>query len=278
MKDGRIADVFAPGRYKLTTANLPVLTSLMNWAKGFNSPFKCDVYYVSTTQFTGQKWGTSNPFTMRDKDFGIIRVRGFGNFSYRVKDAKLFMQEISGSLREYSTEKINEHLRSIIISKISDVIADSKYSAIDLASKLTQFNAVARTALEHHFTPIGMELTSFVFENISFPEEIERAIDKRGAVGIMGDVLQSHLAMEKVGAMRDAANNQGMTGAMFGMGVAGGLGGAMQGGVGGILNNTQQTQQQSPAAAGGTRKFCCQCGNQLGANARFCSGCGAQQS
>jgi len=271
-KDGRIADVFAPGRYKLETKNLPVLTSLMSWNKGFNSPFKCDVYFINTTQFSGQKWGTSNPFTIRDKDFGMIRIRGFGSYSFRVADAKLLMIEMLGSKPNFTTADISEHLRSIITSNITDIIADSKYGALDLSSKLTQFNEIARTALQNKFFgPIGLTLSTFVVENISFPENVEKAIDERSGVGIMNDKMGSYVAMQQAQAMRDAAKNSGSIGTMFGMGMMGGMGGMVGGNPNGGFGAMNQAQDKP---AGG---FCSKCGTGLQPGAKFCGGCGEKQ-
>jgi len=272
MKDGRIADVFAPGRYKLTTANLPVLTSIMSWAKGFNSPFKCDVYYVETTQFKGQKWGTPNPITMRDKEFGMVQIRGFGKFSFRVTDAKLFMQTMSGSKREFKTTDIDEHLRGIIVSTITDVLADSKYSAIDLASKLTQFNEIAKASLEKHFTNIGLALMIFVIENINFPEEIDKAIKQSVSLGILGGQMHNYTAKAKADALQSAAQNPGMAGTMFGMGVMGGLGQQAFGGPGMGMGMGVAAQNQQSA---GAKRFCPECGGSiLKENAKFCPDCG----
>jgi len=271
-KEGRIADVFAPGRHRLETKNLPFLTSIMNWNKGFNSPFKCDVFFVNTRQFAGQKWGTANPFTMRDKDFGMIRIRGFGSYSFRVIDAKLLMIEMIGSRPNFTTEDIQDHIRSIITSKITDVIADSKFSALDLSSKLSQFNEIAKVAMNNkYFEPIGLTLSAFIVENISFPENVERMIDERSSVGIMSDKMGSFVAMQQAQAMRDAANNQSGGGMMFGMGVMGGMAGGMMG------NNSPMNQAQDqprPASGGG---FCSKCGAGLKPGARFCSGCGEKQ-
>ena len=274
MKDGRIADVFSPGRYRLTTANLPVLTTLMSWSKGFKSPFRCDVFFVDTTQFNGQRWGTTNPITMRCKDFGMIRVRGNGIYSFRVIDAKLFMQTMAGARKEFTTEMINDHLRGIILSKMTDVIADSGYSALDLSSKLTQFNEIAQKSLNVDFTAIGLSLASFAVSSVTFPEQVERAIDKSSTLGILGNQMHTYTAMAQADALRDAANNPGMAGAMFGMGVMGGLGNNMMGGMMGVQQQPQQqpVQQQPQQPAGGA--FCGQCGAQNPAGAKFCSGCG----
>jgi len=265
MKDGRIADVFAPGRYKLHTANLPILTSLMSWSKGFNSPFKCDVYFIETSQFSGQKWGTSNPFAMRDKDFGIIRVRGYGKYSFRVTDAKLFMQTFAGSKREFTTEAVGEHVRGIILSELTGIIAGSGLSAIDLSSSLLKLNEICLKELKDDFERIGLALVSFVVENLSFPEDVEKAIDKSSSLGILGGQMGNYQKMAAADAMRDAAKNPGMTGTMFGMGVAGTLGGMMAGVAG------------SSSGGGGGAKFCQNCGAPItNPNAKFCPECGVK--
>jgi len=288
VKEGKLADVFAPGRYKLETANLPVLTTLMNWNKGFNSPFKCDVYFVNTTQFTGQKWGTANPFTMRDPEFGVIRIRGFGTYNFKVQDPKMLLLELLGARKEFTVANIKEKLRSLITSSISDIIANSKYSAIDLSTKLKEFNGVARDALQPKFNNVGMQLTVFVVENISFPEEVERAIDGRSSAGILSDKMGSFVAMQQAQAMRDMANNPaGIGGAFMGMGMMGGMGGmaAMNQAQdthtgGGLASSPQQPLMQNQpqgganGAAGG--RFCQNCGTANN-GARFCGNCGSAQ-
>jgi len=211
---------------------------------------------------------------MRDKDFGVIRVRGHGNYSFRVIDAKLFMQTMSGSRREFTTDMITEHLRGIILSKMTDIIADSGYSAIDLSSKLTQFNEIARTALNNDFTAIGLALPTFVITNLSFPEAVEKAIDKSSTLGILGNQMHTYTQMAKADAIRDAANNPGMAGTMFGMGVLGGLGQGM-----GMMGGVQQPQQPAPPAPpqqGGN--FCNNCGKPNPPNAKFCAHCGNKKA
>jgi membrane protease subunit (stomatin/prohibitin family) len=282
MKDGRIADVFQPNRYTLHTANLPILTSIMSWAKGFNSPFKCDVYFVDTTIFAGQKWGTTNPFTIRDKDFGMIRLRGHGQYAYRVVDAKLFMQTFAGNKREFTTANVAEHTRGIILSELTGIIASSGLSAIDMSASLIKLNEVAHKELTDNFEAIGLKLVTFVIESITFPEEVEKAIDQSSSLGILGGQMGVYTAKAKADALKDAANNQGMAGTMFGMGVLGGLGNNMfGGGVGataggnGAVGGAVATGNNGGASGSG-KKFCMECGASLNPNAKFCPECGTK--
>ena len=263
LKDGRIADVFAPGRYKLTTQNLPILTSLMSWTKGFKSPFKCDVFFVETTQFAGQKWGTTNPFAMRDKDFGVIRVRGYGKYSFRVSDAKLFMLTFAGTKKEFTTDMVAEHIRGLILSQLTDIIAGSGLSAIDLSASLIKLNAIGLKELDDDFKSIGLTIVSFVVENLSFPEEVEKAIDKSSSLGILGSQMGNYTKMAAADAMRDAAKNEGTIGTLFGMGMVGGLGASAMGAVKGEPEST------------GFKRYCPECGGfTLNPNAKFCPECG----
>jgi membrane protease subunit (stomatin/prohibitin family) len=270
LKDGRIADVFAPGRHVLNTANLPILTSLMNWAKGFNSPFKCDVYFVETTQFANQKWGTTNPFTMRDRDFGMIRVRGYGKYAFRVVDAKLFMQTFAGSRQEFTTDMISEHIRGIILSELTGIIASSGLCAIDLNANLAKLNQFGQDSLTDDFESIGLKLTTFVVENLSFPDEVEKAIDKSSSLGIIGGQMNNYTRMAQADALRDAAKNTGMAGTMFGMGVMGGLGQQMFAGANNSGNGAQNNSDQSNRP----KKFCPECGSPVKEGAKFCEQCG----
>lgn len=287
-KDGKIADIFAPGRHKLNTANLPVLTTIMNWHHGFNNPFKCDVYFINTTLFPGQKWGTPNPFTMRDPEFGVIRIRAFGTYSFRVNDARLLMGQLLGARNEFTVANVKEKLRSVITSNISNIIASSKYNAIDLSTKLVDFNRIAREALAPMFEAVGFEIAAFFVDNISFPEEVERAIDERSSVGLMSDKMGSFVAMQQAKALRDAAQNTsggGPVGAFMGMGMMGNLGGM-------AMNNVQDTTHsaglgrgpvnqpatpaapQQPAAA---TVPCTGCKAQIPSGSKFCGQCGTRQ-
>jgi len=203
---GEFGDTFGPGKHTLTTDNIPILTSLKSWKYGFESPFKADVYYVTTRLFTGNKWGTSNPIMMRDQDFGIVRVRAFGTYDFRVVDPKLMLKEVAGSDQNFRLEEFTETMRSRIVSIFSDAIATAKIPVLDVA---TRFQEVG-DALMPLINPIiqakyGIELASFVLENVSVPPEVEAAIDKRSsmqAVGNLNDYVKFQMAqgMEKGGS------------------------------------------------------------------------------
>lgn len=221
--EGRLADVFGPGRYELTTRNLPVMTALRAWKFGFNSPFKSDVYFVSTRQFMDRKWGTANPVMMRDSEFGMIRVRAFGSFSFRVKDPAAFMREVFGTSSLFTAEGVEGQIRSLAVSALSDAIAESGIPALDLASKYDELSRRALETLAPRVEGLGLALCGFVIENISLPEEVEKAIDRRTSMGVAGD-LNRYAQFQAAEAMREAAANPG---GMAGVGVGMGAGAAM---------------------------------------------------
>jgi excisionase family DNA binding protein len=203
---GEFGDTFGPGKHTQTTDNIPILTSLKSWKYGFESPFKADVYYVTTRLFTGNKWGTSNPIMMRDQDFGIVRVRAFGTYDFRVSDPKLMLKEVAGSDQNFRLDEFTETMRSRIVSIFSDALSTAKIPVLDVA---TRFQEVG-DALMPLINPIiqakyGIELASFVLENVSVPPEVEAAIDKRSsmqAVGNLNDYVKFQMAqgMEKGGS------------------------------------------------------------------------------
>jgi len=203
---GEFGDTFGPGKHTLTTENIPILTTLKSWKYGFESPFKADVYFVTTRLFTGNKWGTSNPIMMRDQDFGIVRVRAFGTYDFRVIDPKLMLKEVAGSDRNFRLDEFTETMRSRIVSIFSDALASAKIPVLDVA---TRYQEVGE-ALLPLINPIiqakyGIELASFVLENVSVPEEVEQAIDKRSSMAAVGNLndyvkFQMGQGMEKGGS------------------------------------------------------------------------------
>ena len=196
---GEFGDTFGPGKHTLTTDNIPVLTKLKSWKYGFNSPFKADVYYVMTRLFTGNKWGTANPIMMRDDDLGIVRVRAFGTYDFRVVDPKLFLKEVAGSDQNFRLDEFADTMRSRIVSIFTDALATAKIPVFDLASRYTELGEALLPLINAKY---GLEMPSFILENVSVPPEVEQAVDKRSsmaAVGNLNDYVKFQMAqgMEK---------------------------------------------------------------------------------
>jgi len=273
---GKVADIFEAGTHHLSAANLPILTELLSLPYGFKSPFFSEVYFVNTKQFTNQKWGTSNPITMRDKDFGTIRIKSYGTFAYKVNDVRVFLNELFGTNSTFKTEDITNYLKSMLVSTMSDVIAESRISALDMACNLTEFNEVVSSKMVENFTKLGLQLTNFVIENISFPEEVEKAIDTRSSMGVLGDTMDTYMKYQTANAMRDSANNPA-SGNMANMGVGLGAGMAMGNMMKDVFSsqNSSNTQNNTKEEK---KKFCGNCGCEMKINAKFCPECGEKQS
>ena len=187
VNEGKLADVFGPGIYKLTTQTLPILTYLRNWDKAFESPFKSDVYFFSTRQQIDQKWGTPQPITIRDKDFGAVRVRAFGNYAFRIADPKLFHTEISGTRDSYGVADLDGQLRGLILQNISNAIAASGVAFLDLAANQQAFSQAMTTQLTPEFAKIGLKLESMTVQNRSLPEELQKVLDQKIGMGMVGE-------------------------------------------------------------------------------------------
>lgn len=280
--EGQIADVFGPGRFDVEGGNTPILSKLGAWKHGFNSPIKSEVYFVNTKQFTDLKWGTSNPVMMRDADFGMVRLRAFGIYSMRVADPRELMKQITGTNARFVTEDIEGQLRRTMVSAFSDSLAESKIAALDLASNYDELGAFARTKLQDEFKSLGLELTKFVVENISLPQEVEAAMDKRTSMGVIGDVGR-YAQFQAADAMRDAAQNTGGGGAATGAGLGAGfaIGNAMAGAMSDAMKHSSESTAQSATGTGGgaaaTAK-CVKCGAAMPAGSKFCRECGASQA
>jgi membrane protease subunit (stomatin/prohibitin family) len=238
INEGKAADLFSPGRYQLTTQNLPILTTLRGWKYGFQSPFKAEVYFFNMRFFTDLKWGTTNPVMMRDAEFGMIRLRAFGTYAMKIADPKAFFATIVGTHGLTTTDEITGQLRSTILSRLSDAIAESKIAALDIASKYDELSGHGKQILGPEFAAYGLELSKFFIENVSLPEEVEAAIDQRTKLGVLGDRMGQYTQLQAADAMKVAAANPGgAAGAGVGIGagiaMGGMMGGALASGMGG---------------------------------------------
>ena len=195
---GQFGDTFGPGKHTLTTDNIPILATLKGWKYGFNTPFKADVYYVTTRLFTGNKWGTSNPVMMRDNDFGIVRARAFGTYDFRITDPKLFLKEVAGSDHHFRLDEFGDTMRSRIVSLFSEALAQAKIPVLDLATQYSELGAALLPLINPVVTAkYGIEFPTFIVENVSLPPEVEAAIDKRSsmaAVGNLNDYVKFQMA------------------------------------------------------------------------------------
>jgi membrane protease subunit (stomatin/prohibitin family) len=220
--EGQVADVFGPGRHKLETRTIPVLTNLRNWDKLFASPFKSDVYFFSMRLQVDQKWGTTNPVTIRDREFGAVRVRAFGNYAYRIVDAGRFHRHISGTRERYTSEELAGQLRTTVTGAMADLFGESRIPFLDLAANQEELAGQLRGRLTHAFETLGLELATFVVESISLPEELQKALDARIGMGMVGD-MQRYTQYQVASNIATAAENEGGVagiGAGLGAGVA----------------------------------------------------------
>ncbi len=283
VNEGQVADVFTPGLYTLRTQNMPVMTTLRSWKHGFESPFKAEVYFVSTRLFLDLKWGTQNPVMMRDPDFGVVRLRAFGTYGIRVTDPKEFMREVVGTDGHFTTDEIEGQLRSMMVSSFTGMLGSANIAALDLAANYRTMGDQARETMSTDFSRYGLTLTQFVIENISVPPEVEKMIDTRSQMGVVGD-MNRYMAFQTAQSIPEAAASGG-AGEFMGMGAGIAMGQQMAGAMAGAFQNPQgqqpqpQAQPQSAAGAPGTGvKYCGECGQPAPAHAKFCPQCGAAQS
>lgn len=295
VNEGQIADVFGPGLHRLSTNTLPILTYLMNWDKAFKSPFKSDVYFFSTRLQTNQKWGTSTPITIRDKEFGAVRIRAYGIYAYHIADPKVFYQKVSGTRATYMVAELDGQLRNSIIGRMTDSFGNANVSFLDMAGSQQRLGQVMIENMTPMFHDLGLILDSFTVENISLPEELQKLLDTRIGMNMIGD-MNRYTQFQVANSMPIAAANEG-----------GGLAGAGVGLGAGMMMGQQfmgAMQQQPPAAppnpgappaapvapaggapasgapaagAAGEMKFCMNCGNKIPKPARFCPECGGTQ-
>lgn len=225
MNEGQIADVFQPGLHTLSTQNMPILTTLQGWKYGFNSPFKADVFFISTKQFIDQKWGTKNPITLNDPRFGFIEIRAFGNFAFKVEDGAKFIKEVAGTNANYTTEGVADQLRSMIVTKFTDAVGEGNLPIEKFAANLEELSQLGQTKLHDDFVAFGLNITKFLVENVSMPEELKKEIFNYSRLNALD--MQKLAQFNTAQAIGDAAKNQGIAGAGVGMGVGFGMGNMM---------------------------------------------------
>ena len=234
LNEGVIADVYQPGMYTLTTQNMPILATLRGWKYGFESPFKADVFFISTRQFVDQHWGTKNPITLSDERFGMIELRAFGSFSYRVTDGGKFIKEVAGTDRLYTTEDINGQLRSLIMTKFSNAVGNGNFPIEKFAANLEELSQLVQDKLNTDFESYGLKITRFLIENVSMPEELKKEIFEYSRLNKLD--MQKLAQFKTAQSIETAAANEGIGGAGIGLGVGLGMGNM-------VANNFNQAQQ-----------------------------------
>lgn len=267
---GKVADVFLSGTYKLSTDNIPFLTKLLSLPTGFESPIKAEVYFVNLNVFAGNKWGTQNPVIIRDADYGSVRIRGYGTYNFKVEDPKIFLTQMFGTSSSFSVEDVEQHTKSLIVSRISDAIGESKISILDLASNYFEIAEKTRELSSESFAKFGLKLCEVIIENLSLPDEVQQAIDERSKLGILEDKVGTYTRLKAADAMEEAAKNpSGNNLAGLGMGLSAGVQ------MGGVFNANLSGENPSPLQSNTTT--CSNCGANIKKNAKFCPDCGAKQ-
>jgi membrane protease subunit (stomatin/prohibitin family) len=243
VNEGQVADAFTPGTYTLETQNLPILSTLKGWKYGFNSPWKAEVYFVSTRLFTDLKWGTQNPVIVRDPEFGMVRLRAFGAYAARVTDATKLLRELVGTDPQFRTEEVQEYLRQMIVSRLGSALASAGIPMLDLAAQQQTIGSKIGAVLSEDLANVGLTIPTFIIENISVPPEVEAALDKRTQMGILGD-LGRYTQFQAANAVEAAASNPGGAGEGVGLGMGMAMGQQMANALGRSPDQQGQAGQQ----------------------------------
>lgn len=236
VNEGKLADVFNPGMYTLATRNLPILSTLKGWKYGFDSPFRAEVYFICTRQFTDLKWGTPNPIMMRDPEFGVVRIRAFGTYAMRVSDPATFLRQQVATNPEFETFQISEQMRDTIVSRFTDVLGQAHIPALELAGNYDKISKLALEKIKPDLATLGVELTLFYVENISLPPEVEQAMDVRTRMGVLGDMTQYTRYQAATAIPMAAGNPGGMGGMGAGLGAGMAIGNQMAGAMAGAMS------------------------------------------
>lgn len=276
VNEGRIADAFGPGLYKLSTQTLPLLTNLMNWDKLFQSPFKSDVYFFSTRLQTNQRWGTANPITIRDKEFGAVRLRAHGIYAWRVGEPRTFHAKISGTREIYHVADLEGQLRNTIVGRMADVFGESGVPFLDMAANQVELGQKITEHLRPQFANMGIDLDTLVVENLSLPDELQKRLDERIGMTMVGD-MGRYTQFQVAQSLPIAAANEG-GGGTAGIGVGLGAGLAMAQSMMGAMKPPEAPAPAAPPPAPAAEtKFCVECGKSIPKRAKFCPECGGAQ-
>jgi len=285
-RDGKAMDVFGPGRHTLVTQNIPLLTKTLSIPFGSTSPFRVAVVYVNKRTFVDQKWGTREPVVFRDSELGMVRLRAFGNYAYRIADSQLFVNTLVGSQGLYETDRLRDFYRDIIVSRLNDLLGETLKTIFDLARSYDELGTAAKARLAEDFAKYGVDLTDFYVNSITPPDEVQKKIDERAAMGAVGD-MNTYMQFKAAQAIQDAAQAGGGEGGAAGAGMGLGLGAGFGAMMPGMIAQSMAAARQGgggTAAAGGApapgaataagTSFCADCGAAVPAGAKFCPGCG----
>jgi membrane protease subunit (stomatin/prohibitin family) len=291
-RDGRALDVFGPGRHTLTTQNIPLVTKALSLPFGGTSPFRVAVVFVNKKTFLDQKWGTREPVVFRDSELGMVRLRAFGNYAYRIADSQLFVNTLVGSQGIFETDRLRDFYRDIIVSRLNDLLGETLKTIFDLARYYDELGTAAKARLAEDFAKYGVDLTDFYVNSITPPDEVQAKIDERAAMGAIGD-MNTYMQFKAAQAVQDAAKaggDGGAAGAGMGLGLGAGFGAMMPGMISQAMHAAQGTPAApapspggggaAPAAAGGAAaagSFCSNCGQGVPSGAKFCPSCGHKQ-
>nr|WP_302597006.1 SPFH domain-containing protein [uncultured Cellulosilyticum sp.] len=274
---GQIADVFGPGMYELTTANLPLLADLKHWSFGFKSPFKSDVYFLNMKDFLDNKWGTNNPVWIPDSQYGQVQVRAHGTYAFKIENPVVFFTQVAGTKSRYTLENIREQLRSFIITKFADIIGSLNITVVQMAANYIEIGEALQDAVADSFKALGLTLTHFTISNIGLPEEIEKTLKDVTSMNMLGSIQSEKLSkiqiLKQLDIMEQATKNPGMNGmAQSGMGL--GMGMQMAKNFSDNMNQMNHTASQNATAPTAGMMTCGKCGHSIPQGSKFCPECG----
>ena len=288
-RDGKALDVFGPGRHTLSTQNIPLLGKILGAPFGGESPFRVSVVFVNKRTFIDQKWGTREPVVFRDSELGMVRLRAFGTYAYRIDDCQLFVNTVVGSQGLFETNRLQDFYRDIIVSRLNDLLGETLKTIFDLPKYYDELGTAAKARVIEDFAKYGVDLTDFYINSVTPPDEVQEKMDERAAMGAVGD-MNTYMQFKAAQAIQDAAKGGGGGGeggggaasAGMGLGLGAGFGAMMPGMIAGAMQQAQQGGGGAAAAAGAAQtaagSFCTECGAAVPAASKFCPSCGQAQA